>query len=716
MNRKQEEFLKELLSDFKIEAAEHRQVFVNSLLELEKSPESSGNQPVIERMFREIHSLKGAARAVSLAETETICQSIENVLSLLKHGKLEINLLLFDTMHQAVDLLDSLLSDLSSSKKTVRPDQLNRMVIQLESFKSNVAENNLSHEKEDHFPGKELPVPENKPLSINPVPSKETIRVSTGKLETILARAEELIAAKSTLHTLAMEIRSLTSRPSVLSEELSGFSGELERFYRSFSRQIDDLLIDIKQTLLIPFSSLLELFPKLVRDLSREQGKEVDLTIRGGDIEIDRRILEGMKDPMIHIIRNCIDHGIQKPEIRKKLNKPASGSLTVEISKNAERQVMITITDDGQGIDQEKVLDSAIKHGILSQEAAEKISGKEIPDLIFRSGVSTSLFITDISGRGLGLAIAAEKVSKLMGTIRVESEKNVGTRFVIMLPLTLATFRGVIVQVGEHEVIIPTNSIQRALRIDRQAIRTVENHDTFPFEGHTLALIRMSDVLGIIKPRQKISQGAKIPVVVLSHAQSTLAFAVDKISVEQEGIVKPFGGQLRYVRNITGATILGDGRIIPVLNVPELIETALRTKSETLAGETEEDPDAVLSEKQTILVVEDSITARSLLRNIIESAGFDVATAVDGAEALEVLSKEKFTLVVSDIEMPRMNGIELTTRIRSDPELNDLPVILVTALESADDRQRGMEAGANAYINKSNFEQNNLIETIQRLI
>ncbi|MEI6455721.1 MAG: response regulator [bacterium] len=716
MNKKQEEFLKELLSDFKIEAAEHRQFFVNALLDLEKLSANSDNRPIIERMFREIHSLKGAARAVSLLGTETLCQSMENVLSLIKQGKLDINLSLFDSLHQAVDLLDNLLEDLASSKKTVRPDQFNRMIIQLESFKSNPATGKESESREINFSITETPADEHVTVPAKPFASKETVRVSTDKLETILTHAEELIASKATLHNLAMGIRSLAGHPSALSEDLPGYSCDLERFYRSFSRQIDDLLIDIKQTLLIPFSSLLELLPKLVRDLSREQGKEIDLRIRGGEIEIDRRILEGMKDPMIHIIRNCIDHGIQKPEIREKFNKPACGSISIEISQNTDRQVVITISDDGQGIDPEKVVDSAIRQGMLSAEAAKKLSGKEIPDLIFRSGVSTSPFITDISGRGLGLAIAAEKVSNLTGTIRVESEKNSGTRFIIMLPLTLATFRGVIVQVGEQELIIPTNAIKRAMRIDRSEIRTVENHDTITFDGHTIALVRLSDVLGIMRHKQKINQDAKIALVVLSHAQRNIAFAVDRISVEQEGIVKPFGPQLRYVRNITGATILGDGRIIPVLNVPELIETAIRTKSETYSAEAEEGAETVLAEKQTILVVEDSITARSLLRNIIESAGFDVTTAVDGVEAMDVLKKEQFTLVVSDIEMPRMNGIELTTRIRSDQELADLPVILVTALESADDRQRGMEAGANAYINKSNFEQNNLIETIQRLI
>jgi two-component system chemotaxis sensor kinase CheA len=716
MNKKQEEFLKELLSDFKIEAAEHRQFFVNALLDLEKSSVNSDNLPIIERMFREIHSLKGAARAVSLMETETLCQSMENVLSLIKQGNLDTNLHLFDSLHQAVDLLDNLLEDLASSKKTVRPDHLNRMIIQLESFKSNPATGKEPESRETNYSMTETPAEEHVMLPAKPLASKETVRVSTDKLETILTHAEELIASKATLHNLAMGIRNLAGHPSTLSADLPGFSSELERFYRSFSRQIDDLLIDIKQTLLIPFSSLLELLPKLVRDLSREQGKEIDLKIMGGEIEIDRRILEGMKDPMIHIIRNCIDHGIQKPEIRKKLNKPACGSIAIEISQNTDRQVVITISDDGQGIDPEKVVDSAIRQGMLSAEAAKKLSGKEIPDLIFRSGVSTSPFITDISGRGLGLAIAAEKVSNLTGTIRVESEKNAGTRFIIMLPLTLATFRGVIVQVGEQELIIPTNAIMRAMRIDRSEIRTVENHDTITFGGHTIALVRLSDVLGIMRHKQKINQDAKIALVVLSNAQRNIAFAVDRISVEQEGIVKPFGPQLRYVRNITGATILGDGRIIPVLNVPELIETAIRTKSETYSAEAEEGAETVLAEKQTILVVEDSITARSLLRNIIESAGFDVTTAVDGVEAMDVLKKEQFTLVVSDIEMPRMNGIELTTRIRSDQELADLPVILVTALESADDRQRGMEAGANAYINKSNFEQNNLIETIQRLI
>jgi len=376
----------------------------------------------------------------------------------------------------------------------------------------------------------------------------------------------------------------------------------------------------------------------------------------------------------------------------------------------------LTITDDGRGIDMKKLSESAIREGYINRESTETLSEEELLNFIFRSGTSTSQFITDLSGRGLGMAIAAEKVSNLQGTIRVTTGQSKGTTFTIILPTSIATFRGILVSAGGEYLLIPTIFVEKAIRVKKKEIRTVEGRQTINIDGKSFALAFIADLFRLDSKRGAKGSIEKVRALILESARSHIAFAVDEILGEYEGIIKPLGNQINYVNCISGATILGDGRIIPVVNVPELMEMAIASSATQQASPLSDEEPVSSDEARKVLIAEDSITARSLLRNIVESAGYQVTTAVDGAEALSKLKGSAFDILVSDIEMPRMSGIELTSRIREDKELSELPVILVTALESNQDRQRGMEAGANAYIVKSNFEQSNLLDTIHRLI
>jgi two-component system chemotaxis sensor kinase CheA len=329
--------------------------------------------------------------------------------------------------------------------------------------------------------------------------------------------------------------------------------------------------------------------------------------------------------------------------------------------------------------------------------------------LIFRSGVSTSPMITEISGRGLGLAIVREKAERVGGTVSVETQQGTGTTFRLMLPLTLARFRGILVRVGESLFVVPTRHVQRVLRVGREEIKSAENRETIQINGRAASAVRLSDVLEITRRNAGTDPKGKVPVLVLAWAGEQIGFLVDEILDEQEVLVKSLGKQLPHVRNIAGATVLGTGRVLPVLNVADLMQSAVKTAPAAAARETEEAP-------KSVLVAEDSITSRTLLKNILEFAGYKVKTAIDGAEALAVLGTEAFDLVVSDVEMPRMSGFDLTAKIRSDKRLAQLPVVLVTGLDSREDKERGVDVGANAYIVKSSFDQGNLLEVVRRLI
>jgi two-component system chemotaxis sensor kinase CheA len=471
---------------------------------------------------------------------------------------------------------------------------------------------------------------------------------------------------------------------------------------------------------LLPFSSLLDIFPRFSRELARKQGKSIELVIRGGGIEIDRHILEEIRDPLIHLVRNCIDHGIEQPQVRLAKGKPAHGTIMLACTQKDSGTAEVLVADDGAGIDVAQVKAAACRLGFLSVEEVERLDELESTLLIFHSGLSTSAAVTDISGRGLGLAIVREKIEHLGGGIVVKTAPGRETAFHISLPLVLANFRGVLVRAGGQMFVIPSTGVERGLRFSSEDIQTVKNRETILVEEKPVSLARLDNVLELTPARPETEAKAYFQALVLGSESFRVAFLVEEILGEQEVLVKTLAPPLVRIRNVAGASMLGTGQVVPVLNVQDLLKSAVKhsdqrqlSPSGTSRPPAEEHKDAP---DQVILVVEDSITSRTLLKAILESAGYRVATAVDGLDGYTALKTAKFDLVVSDVEMPRMDGFDLVSRIRADKQLADLPVILVTALGSREHRERGVEAGANAYVVKSGFDQSNLLAIIRRLI
>jgi len=716
--KSQDDFLRELLADFKIEAAEHQHVIAECMLLLEKQPPPGEYQKIIETTFREFHSLKGAARAVNQGDIERLCQAMEGVFHQLKEGRALLTPPLFDLIFSGADVLNTLLSGQGS-----RTNNLPQLLKAIENQVDVINLDQQSATSEHAFTLQQVETTASdaeskvtvsttqyEPVSNEQQTQKETVRIATSKLNSILRQSEEFISARAELDYYIREMDRLNH------PELQLLRRDLVKFNHTFSRMVDELVHDIKNTLLFPFSSLTDIVPMIVRDLGREFGKEIDLAITGAETEIDRRILEEMKDPLIHLIRNCIDHGVEKPDVRIRNGKPARGTIKISISQESGRKVDIVLCDDGAGIDREKLRESALKNSVVSSQNLDLMNDQEILNLIFRSGVTTSPMITDLSGRGLGMAIVAAKVEGLGGSITIESEAGQGTSFVISLPLSLSTFRGVVVRVFSQLFVVPTSAIERVIRINTHDIMYAESKPFLSLNGENIALIKLADTLGLTERRQRQTNEFNFPVLIVTMAHRKIGFLVDEVLAEQEGVVKDLGPQLVHVRNLAGATVLGSGQVIPILHVPELIESVLSMHQTAGTLHQAAEPDDSTEKQIKILVAEDSITSRMLLRNILETAGFQVKTAVDGLEAFQILQNDPFDLVVTDVEMPGMNGFELTSKIRTDARFMAIPVVLVTALSSDWDRQRGLEAGANAYIVKSNFEQSNLVETIHRLI
>lgn len=773
---KDEEFHKRLMETFRQEAAEHLSAISSGLLELETGPPASERQAaIVETVFRESHSMKGAARAVNLSAIEKVCQSFESVMSALKRNEIQASPEMIDLLHRSVSLLERLLSTQPGSAPAA--EEVRPLVSELEAAaKGGALGGRRSDEREAKPAAPPAPAAAagsaEQPAAAETLPpivklAGETMRISKQRIDSILLEAEGLLTARQQIGQLAHDLHDLAGAVATLKKEwikirpdvrtvrdhatanrnggatpatharlnklldfldakgetitrlhhaMSAVGTVAEQDSRALAAMSDNLMEELKSLSMLPFSSLTEMLPKVVRDLAHDRGKEAMLTLSGGDVQIDRRVLDELREPVIHLVRNCVDHGIEKPGERAAWNKPRAGTISVSASNTEGKQVEIVVADDGAGVSLAKISTAAVTMGLLTPEQAETPDEHTLLTLLFRSGFSTSPLITEVSGRGLGLAIVQERVEKVGGSISCETSEGRGTAFRIRIPQTLATFRGVLVEVAGHQFMIPLAGIERSMRVRTDSIRTVENREMILVDGRVTALVPLAGVLELPSAGERSQpENAHVEVVVLEGgAGQAIAFAVDAVFHEQEVLMKDLGKQLSRVRNVAGATVLGSGRVVPVLNVADLLKSAVRLSPGQQAPVfTQASQPAA---RKSVLVVEDSITSRMLLKNILEASGYQVQTAVDGVDALTALRTGRFDIVVSDIDMPRMNGLDLTARIRADRQLQELPVVLVTALESREDRERGIDVGANAYIVKSSFDQSNLLEIMRRLV
>jgi two-component system chemotaxis sensor kinase CheA len=615
-------------------------------------------------------------------------------------------------------------------------------------------------------PEQPAPVAATATSSNNPA-ADETIRVSVGKLDALMGRLSELlitkIHAEQRLNQVReaqeymaewqkewLTVRSAYSRlarhgiEAILSEDehkvswnrrkeltrlleyvgitqermrgMTNMIGTLAREYNSDTMQmglvIDGLEEEIKRVRMLPFNTIAGAFARMVRDLAQTSGKEAMLQVIGGDVELDKRVLEQIKDPIIHLLRNAVDHGIETPANRSAAGKPPYGTITLAVEQIG-KDVSISIADDGSGIDVESIRRAATKRGYTN---AAGMTDAELSELIYSAGFSTAPIITDVSGRGVGLDIVRRNVETLHGRISLDWKKGQGSRFTLTLPLALTSSRALVVRVSGQPFAIPLNAIQRIDYIQPTDISLVGGNETLEFEGRPITLIALGDVLSLPHTDNQ-REDNRIPVVVLSSADRQMAFAVDALGAEQEVVIKGLGRQLVRVAGISGASVMGNGDVLLIVNVADLMKLAQGESRRSVISDVTEEVVTDAKAQRRILVVDDSITTRTLEKNILEAAGYIVKLANDGQEALNALLMGDLPdLVISDVQMPRVNGIQLVSRLKNDQRTSKLPVILVTSLDSPEDKAKGVEAGADAYIVKSAFDQNNLLETIEQLI
>lgn len=751
------EFLSKLLATFRIEAQEHLQDIISNIVLLERASEGA-QKDVVARILKRLHTLKGAARSVNLSDIEVLCHAMESVFSAIPAAGGMLAPGQFDLIHQAGSMIRSLMDQPTGRTR----NQATALTHRLEGLSTDIAARAsqviatpaAGPAAPDAMPSLtddiEAPVP--LPLETSEMLKTDVIRVRGKSLDAIRYQAEALLSVElglqhhiNDLLQLADEMADEAARQATpasvprtrprtpraggtasapvaqqhkpnddVERRCRHLANALRKTHRSFAVIRSKLMDATLETALVPFASALDQLPGLVRNLARRQGKEALLHLQGESIEIDRRVLDIVRETVMHLVTNAVAHGIEPIEKRLAGGKQAAGVIRVKAQQRGGNRIAVTVADDGAGIDVEALVHTALSSGKLNAEQLAGLDDQQKLQLAVHAGVSTSPRLTQVAGRGVGLAIVTDKVASVGGELRIENCAGAGCSFELLLPVRLATLRGLVLRIQQARFVFPLSGMEAVRAIRDGDIRTVESRETLLFGGHVIPAIRLGHLLGLGAGRSPSGQSGDERIAVIARAgASTFALVVDELLSEQEVLPKSLGKQLRRVRYIAGATQLGDGSLVPILAPDDIVKYGLAPGEGAVPSVRQASSASAL---KRVLVVEDSITSRLLLKHILEGAGYQVTTAVDGLEALSQLRQEDFDAVVSDIEMPQMDGLALTERIRANPKTEDMPVILVTSLQSPEEKERGLRAGADAYVVKGSFDQDNLLTTIRRLI
>lgn len=755
---------KEFIAMFKAEAEELVTKLDKGLVELEKDPH---NLEIVKDLNMVAHSLKGAARIFGFRDIHDITHKIESLFEKVQQRSLTLSPNIADKIFKGLDRIRILLD------KTIKPDSIavdiTDVCLGLESCLPVTIEN-----EEKPVKGNEEMPKVDPTITALPVPpaaesshhgkdlrgetsattdAEEYIRVPLRRVNKLLNLVGEMVIAKMKTSARINRLKNLTRLTKKIqgmvfsvaemiktdmpqaNAELIEMLGECQagiQRIRADSMQlldhistetfhldpvIEELQANIKEIRMLPLATIFEGFPRMVRDIAHEQGKEVNLEIFGAETELDKKVLDGIKAALTHILRNSVDHGIEKPEIRAALGKPRAGTIKLSAGHEAGN-VVIAIEDDGKGLDTNQIKQMALKKTLVTKEELEKMTEREIWNIIFMNGYSTSPIITDISGRGIGLDIARQDIENLKGQIFLDSESGKGTALTLTLPLTIAIIKVLLLKVADKLFALPLISITECISVSQKDISKLDGKMAIHVREHALPVVKLSEVLGL----HTVPQGEEdkdqplteeITVIIVSSLDKQVGFIVDEIVTEEEVFIKSLGAYLGKVKNVSGAAILGTGEVVVILDVEDLLVNSRLSHPAVL----ERSPSPIEKKKgKRILIVDDILSTRELEKNILESQGYLVDVAIDGVDGLDKINQVRYDLIVSDIQMPRMDGFEFCENLKKNELYKDIPFVIVSALGKDQDKRRGIEVGASAYIIKTAFDQTSLLDTIERLI
>jgi two-component system, chemotaxis family, sensor kinase CheA len=759
--------MKDLIAIFKAETEEHLTRLDNGLVALEKEP---NNLELVSGLNREVHTLKGAARVFGFREIQDIAHRIEDLFEAVAGKQAHFSSLMAENIFRGLDAIRSILErivhekeididasdlcrDLEACLSSAQGTEIEKKQEQGHPReKESVETRQKSGQGREHEGGKardEIVDPVNEGIPPHPsAPMEEYIRIPLSRVDKLLYLVGEVVIYKMSssstiaqakrLSKLIKEVQKcMLSLSEAAKKEFPSQGGEVARWlsqcdaqtqklreqalklYDDVSREsyhldpvIDELEAKMKEIKMFPVSTLFEAFPRMVRDIASQQGKEVDLVISGEETELDKRVLEGIKVALIHILRNCVDHGIERPERRADLGKSSYGTIKISAFHEAGN-VVITVEDDGRGMDMDQIRQTALDKNLFSSQELDGMTEKEILNIVFMNGYSTSPTVTEVSGRGMGLDIVKRDIARLKGQVVLETQNNQGTKFTLILPLTIAIIQVLLVKVKEMLFALPMLSIMENMRVNMEEVSTLEGRMAMLVRGQVVPLVRLDEILQLPPGGDAEGKSKRQFAVIATSPERRVGFVVDQILGDEEVFLKSLGKHLGKVKHVSGAVVLGSGAVVPVLDIAELIaSSALHVPA---ASGKKSFHQAKRKEKK-ILVVEDVFSTRELEKSILEAHGYFVDTAVDGLDALDRMNGSRYDLIVSDVEMPRMDGFELCRNVKQRENWRDIPFVMVTALQKEEDKRRGLELGAAAYIVKSGFEQTNLLDSIERLV
>jgi len=730
-----------LLDLFYVEVESQVSVLNQGLLTLESE---QGTGETYRTLMRAAHSLKGAARVVELAPLVTLGHAMEDCFVALEMNPDRHCRAVMDTLFQSVDFFAALLQVPKEFLHEYLKKQ-EQVLTQLSSTLGLIIEG--KEIEEVPVVTNKVGTNENRPRTTPSIYEDRVLRVSTKRLNCLMGLAGESMveslwlqpfgeALTSLKHLHAEMVHNVDQIREALRVEdvnpqvnhyLSGLHhhanvcqqtidnrlSELEMFIRrhtSLSERLYGEVIDIRMR---PLSDGVKGFPRIVRDLGRDLGKKVRLKIIGEDTPVDRDILEKLETPLMHLLRNAVDHGIEPPEVRVEHGKPEEGVVTLQATHRSG-MLYITITDDGRGIDLEQIKKKVVKDKIVNEEVVDNLSESELLDFLFLPGFTTTDNVTEISGRGVGLNIVQNMIQEVGGTIRTSTAKGHHLCFDLQLPLTLSVIRALLVEIGGEPYAFPLSRIMRSIHLPRSEIEVIENRQFFRSEEKNVGLVHSSQVLEL--ESEPLSDDL-IPVVMLSDRMNLYGVVVDRFCGEKDLVVQEVDPVLGKMPGISSGAFMEDGSPLLIIDVEDILRSIDKLFYSTDLQAVQST--AISSEEvpvKRILVVDDSITVREVECRLLQNKGYEVQTAVDGVDGWNAVRIGDFDLVITDVDMPRMNGIDLVLSIKSDQRLQSMPVMIVSYKDRENDRKMGLEAGADYYLTKASFHDETLVDAVIDLI
>jgi chemotaxis protein histidine kinase CheA len=763
---------KKFIVKFVDEANDHIDKLNDGLVGLEANP---GDQETISEIFRSAHTIKGSSRILGLIPISLVAHKLEDALSAFRDGKISQSKVLFNLLFKAVDLIAEFVqrvqegdevnddtTEICERLEKAVSGELEDTVLVSESVgapseikEKPPVENEKPSEHESSLKLKKTPVTEltstNQVSVRSPSPKaqkplkkprvSETVRVKTDKLDETVNLMGEIVSNHIRLKQNWVDINEIGKVSKKYLEAFSGFTYEDGKLSVEDSRKLFEQFQDIYgklrqlsistkdvlnfQTLLtdqlrekvlkmrmLPLSTVLDAFPRMVRDISMTCGKEVNFLVEGGETELDKKIIEKIGDPLLHMIRNSVDHGVEPPIDRIRVGKPETGTITLKASYEGGN-VLIELRDDGKGIPLNKIKEKAVDKKLFSEEVLNNMTDREIVNLIFRPGFSTSASITDVSGRGVGMDVVRENIiMNLKGSVQVETVEGRGTCFFIRLPLTLAVMRVLLVSVVNYKFALPLHSVKEIVKAHRDQIIKVVDKRAISLRDEIIPIVNLDFALDL--PEKSQVDFGEVNIVLVEMGNECLGLVVDTILSEEDMEIKSLPNHMKNNEMVSGATLSGKNEIVLALHIPKLFSIAKDEKPENLIPASNMNRQEVV--RRSILVVDDSESAREVQRSILEASGYIVDIAVDGMDGFKMAQENRFDLVISDIEMPRMNGFDFIKKLKMEESYRHTPVIVVSSRNEEAYKRKGMQAGADAFIVKSGFDQSKLLKMVQSLI